>query len=40
MKAIFDSDWDLSHHYEAPDPLDPSQHHEDDFPHDHDLMHE
>ena len=30
----------LSHHYDAPDPLDPSQHHEDDFPHDHELMHE
>jgi len=40
LKAVFDSDWELSHHYEAPDPLDPSQHHEDDFPHDHDLMHE
>jgi cardiolipin synthase A/B len=31
-KEVFDSDWDLSHHYEAPDPLDPPQHHEDDFP--------
>jgi hypothetical protein len=30
----------MSHHYEAPDPLDPSQHHEEDFPHDKDLMHE
>jgi len=40
LKEIFDGDWDASHHYEAPDPLDPSQHHEDDFPHDHDLMHE
>ena len=40
LKAVFDSDWELSHHYEAPDPLEPSQHHEDDFPHDHDLMHE
>jgi len=37
---VFDSDWELSYHYEAPDPLEPSQHHEDDFPHDHDLMHE
>jgi len=40
LKTVFDSDWELSHHYEAPDPLEPSQHHEDDFPHDHDLMHE
>jgi cardiolipin synthase A/B len=40
LKAVFDSDWELSHHYEAPDPLDPSQHCEDDFPHDPDLMHE
>jgi cardiolipin synthase A/B len=31
----------LSHHYKAPDPLDPqSQHHETDFPQDPDLMHE
>jgi cardiolipin synthase A/B len=34
LTEVFDSDWDLSHHYEAPDPLDPPQHHEDDFPHD------
>ena len=40
LKEVFDSDWDLSHHYEAPDLLEPSHHHEDDFPHDHDLMHE
>jgi phosphatidylserine/phosphatidylglycerophosphate/cardiolipin synthase-like enzyme len=40
LKAVFDGDWELSHHYHAPDPLDPSQHHEDDFPHDPDLMHE
>jgi cardiolipin synthase len=40
LKEVFDTDWDASHHYEAPDPLDPSQHHEDDFPHDHDLIHE
>jgi phosphatidylserine/phosphatidylglycerophosphate/cardiolipin synthase-like enzyme len=40
LKAVFDSDWELSHQYEAPDPLEPSQHHEDDFPHDHDLLHE
>jgi phosphatidylserine/phosphatidylglycerophosphate/cardiolipin synthase-like enzyme len=40
LKGVFDSDWELSHHYAAPDPMDPSQHHEDDFPHDPDLMHE
>jgi phosphatidylserine/phosphatidylglycerophosphate/cardiolipin synthase-like enzyme len=40
LKEVFDGDWGLSHHYDAPDPLDPAQHHEDDFPHDNDLMHE
>jgi cardiolipin synthase len=40
LKAVFDSDWELSHQYEPPDPLDPSQHIEDDFPHDHELVHE
>ncbi|MBJ7341484.1 phospholipase D-like domain-containing protein [Mycolicibacterium sp.] len=40
LKAVFDADWELSHHYEPPDPLDPSTHHEDDFPHDPELVHE
>lgn len=40
LLAVFDSDWESSHHYEAPDPLDASEHHEDDFPHDADLIHE
>jgi phosphatidylserine/phosphatidylglycerophosphate/cardiolipin synthase-like enzyme len=40
LKAVFDSDWEQSRHYVPPDPRDPSQHHEDDFPHDHDLLHE
>jgi cardiolipin synthase A/B len=40
LKEVFDSDWDLSNHYDPPDPLDPSQHVEDDFPHDDDLIHE
>lgn len=40
LKDVFDTDWELSHHYEPPDPLDPSRHHEDDFPHDPELMHE
>jgi phosphatidylserine/phosphatidylglycerophosphate/cardiolipin synthase-like enzyme len=37
---VFDADWETSHHYEPPDPLDSSQHHEDDFPHDPELVHE
>jgi cardiolipin synthase len=40
LNEVFNGDWELSHHYDAPDPLDPSQHTEDDFPHDKDLMHE
>jgi phosphatidylserine/phosphatidylglycerophosphate/cardiolipin synthase-like enzyme len=40
LKEVFDTDWELSHQYEPPDPLDPSKHMEDDFPHDEDLMHE
>jgi len=40
LQQVFDSDWALSHHYEPPDPLDPSKHTEDDFPHDPELVHE
>jgi cardiolipin synthase A/B len=40
LKEVFETDWDLSHHYEPPDPLDPAKHIEDDFPHDEDLVHE
>ena len=40
LKEVFTTDWDLSHHYDAPDPLNATHHVEDDFPHDHDLMHE
>ena len=40
LSEVFESDWESSHHYDAPDPLDPSQHHEGDFPHDKDLQHE
>jgi cardiolipin synthase len=40
LKQIFDADWELSHQYEPPDPLDPAKHVEDDFPHDAELMHE
>jgi len=40
LRETFDTDWDLSHHYDPPDPLEPSQHVEMDFPHDDDLIHE
>ena len=40
LREVFDTDWDLSHHYDPPDPLDPSQRVETDFPHDPDLIHE
>jgi len=40
LLSVFNEDWETSHRYEAPDPLDPSLHHEDDFPHDKDLRHE
>ncbi|MDX1890191.1 phospholipase D-like domain-containing protein [Mycolicibacterium sp. 050158] len=40
LKAVFDEDWALSHAYEPPDPLHPESHHEDDFPHDPELVHE
>jgi len=40
LQAVFEEDWSSSHRYDAPDPLDPSLHHEDDFPHDKDLRHE
>jgi cardiolipin synthase len=40
LTKVFESDWDLSHSYDPPDPLDPSKHKETDFPHDHELRHE
>jgi cardiolipin synthase A/B len=40
LMEVFDADWELSHGYDAPDPLDPEKHKETDFPHDHDLRHE
>lgn len=39
LAAVFAADWDGSHHYEPPDPLERVAP-EDDFPHDHDLTHE
>jgi phosphatidylserine/phosphatidylglycerophosphate/cardiolipin synthase-like enzyme len=40
LLAVYENDWESSHRYEAPDPLDPSSHHEEDFPHDAELTHE
>ena len=40
LSEVFAADWETSHHYEPPDPLHHSEHHEDDFPHDPDLAHE
>ena len=41
LEEVFERDWSLSHHYNAPDPLDPTSHqNEIDFPHDPDLAHE
>jgi phosphatidylserine/phosphatidylglycerophosphate/cardiolipin synthase-like enzyme len=40
LKGVFVTDWDLSHHYHPPDPLEAHNHVEDDFPHDHELRHE
>ncbi|MDF2828059.1 MAG: phosphatidylserine/phosphatidylglycerophosphate/cardiolipin synthase [Mycobacterium sp.] len=43
LKAVFDEDWELSHHYSPPDPLHPELHHDDDasdFPSDSTLVHE
>ena len=40
LMEVFDSDWELSHSYDPPDPLDPEKHKETDFPHDHELRHE
>ncbi|MCV7172910.1 cardiolipin synthase [Mycobacterium manitobense] len=44
LKQVFDGDWETSHHYEPPDPLEPAHHHEDethlDFPADAHVDHE
>ena len=40
LRQVFKSDWKTSNHYQAPDPLGDPEHHEDDFPHDADLVHE
>lgn len=40
LLEAFENDWDGSRHYEPPDPLDAASHHEEDFPHDIDLVHD
>lgn len=40
LNEVFESDWDSSHKYDAPDPLIATEHHEADFEHDKDLTHE
>ena len=40
LTKVFEADWELSHSYDPPDPLDPTKHKETDFPHDHELRHE
>ena len=41
LGQVFKEDWKISHHYEPPDPLEYGKHQEEDeFPHDHDLLHE
>jgi hypothetical protein len=39
LREIFEFDWATSRHYDPPDPLGAIPH-EDEFPHDHDLIHE
>jgi len=42
LSKVFESDWESSHHYDAPDPLVPKEEHppENEFPHDPELVHE
>jgi phosphatidylserine/phosphatidylglycerophosphate/cardiolipin synthase-like enzyme len=40
LGEVFAADWDVAHHYDAPDPLLSHTHVEDDFPHDPDLLHD
>ncbi|MDY6997498.1 MAG: phospholipase D-like domain-containing protein [Actinomycetota bacterium] len=40
LRSVFRDDWRSSKRYHAPDPLDPTQPAENDFPHDPELMHE
>jgi len=40
LRAVFRADWDGSHHYDPPDPLEAFDHEENDFPHDPEFQHE
>jgi cardiolipin synthase len=40
LAAVFDRDWEESHKYDTPVPLEAFHHEETDFPHDADLHHE
>lgn len=40
LRQVFLSDWEISHHYDPPDPLEHNRPVEDEFPHDNDLVHE
>src|SRR5262245_19209849 len=40
LGKIYDEDWDKSHHWQPPDPLDASRHHEGELPHDPHFIHE
>jgi phosphatidylserine/phosphatidylglycerophosphate/cardiolipin synthase-like enzyme len=40
LERVFEADWQDSHRYEPPDPLEAAAHVEDDFAHDADLAHE
>lgn len=40
LNEVFRADWDSSHRYHAPDPLDAEHHVETDFPNDPELVHE
>ncbi|MGI8880066.1 MAG: phospholipase D-like domain-containing protein [Jatrophihabitans sp.] len=40
LGSVFAEDWKLSRPYSPPDPLDPSEHFEDGFPHDPERRHE
>ena len=40
LGEVFCRDWDISHHYDPPDPLEQNRPVEDQFPHDKDLVHE
>jgi cardiolipin synthase A/B len=40
LSKVFEADWELSHKYEPPLPLNAFHHIEDDFPHDPDLNNE